>query len=51
MKHGRGTHWHGKPAERVRIIGLLGYHRGVNPESAARLSAKYLPPDGKEATS
>ena len=51
MKHGRGTHWHGKPANHARIIGLLGYHRGVNPESAARLSEKYLPPDKKETTS
>ena len=51
MKDGRGTHWHGKPADHARIIGLLGFHRGVNPESAARLSSKYLPSNGKETSS
>jgi len=51
MKNGRGTHWHGKPANQDKIIGLLGYHRGVNPESAERLAAKYLPATNKKTKS
>jgi hypothetical protein len=43
MAHGKDPHWHGKPASKQKIIGVLNYLRGVHRESAQRLSEKYLP--------
>jgi len=51
MAHGKDPHWHGKPASKQKMIGLLGYLRGVHKESAQRLSEKYLPPRPDEASS
>jgi hypothetical protein len=51
MAQGKEAHWHGKPASKQKMIGLLGYLRGVHKQSAERLSEKYLPPRPEEAAS
>jgi retron-type reverse transcriptase len=47
MSLGKEPKWHGKPASKKKIIGILGFLHSVNHESAETLKSKYLP-NGKE---
>jgi len=42
MSVGKEPKWHGKPANKNKIIGILGFLNSVNHESAEKLKNKYL---------
>jgi len=42
MSLGKEPKWHGKPASKKKIVGILGFLHSVNSGSAERLKSKYL---------
>lgn len=42
MSVGKEPMWHGKPASKMKIVGILGFLNSVNHESAEKLKSKYL---------
>jgi hypothetical protein len=39
---GKEPEWHGKPTNKKKIIGILGFLNSVNRDSAEKLKNKYL---------